>query len=87
MTSWKGWELTDNLVRFGIEQDGTIIGKDEEVAIGGEVDERIQIVLIPITGFLEEVKEVGLGIGVSFSWNVLITKSFATTNDDESTIR
>jgi hypothetical protein len=34
VATWKGWELTDNLVGLGIEQDGAIIGKDEEVAIG-----------------------------------------------------
>ena len=43
----KGGEFADLRAGFVVEEDGVLVGEDEEVAVGGEVDERVEVVLGP----------------------------------------
>lgn len=42
----------------GVEDDGAVVGEDEQVAVGGEVDEGVQVVLHIVGGVPQEL-EVG----------------------------
>lgn len=49
----QGGELADDLVGVEVYEDGAIVGEDEDVAVGGEVDERVEVVLVQIGGFVK----------------------------------
>lgn len=47
-------ELLDHLVAERVEEDGSAVGEDEEVSIGKEVDEGVQVILVEIRGLVNE---------------------------------
>lgn len=48
----QGGELQDNLVLLKVKEDGSVVGEDEDVAVGGEVDERVEVVLVQVGGLV-----------------------------------
>ena len=35
----------------GVEKNGAVVGEDEEVTVGGKMDERVEIVFVNVCGF------------------------------------
>jgi len=47
-TSGEDWEGTNHFVGARVEEQGTVIGEDEEIGITGEVDKRVKVVLVNV---------------------------------------
>ncbi len=55
-------ELAHDLAGPGVEYHGAVVGEDEQVPVGEEVDERVQVVLHVVGGVAEDLEGVGGGV-------------------------
>ena len=81
-------EGAEDLVGGGIKEEGTVVGEDEEVSVGGEVDERVEVVLVQVGGFIEEWEEVWFLAGLAFfPWDELVAECPAPSDHYEISVR
>lgn len=69
-------ELADDGGIIRVEDNRAVVGEDEEVAVGGEEDERVEVVLEHVGGLPEEGEVYVLGVGFALSGQVYDLKPF-----------
>ncbi|ONK69098.1 uncharacterized protein A4U43_C05F19340 [Asparagus officinalis] len=65
-------ELADDVAGLGVEEDGTVVGEEEDVAVGGEVGEGVKVVFLPVGGFFEEGQGDVRSVGLAGKLNILV---------------
>lgn len=82
----ENWVLFDDLVGPWIEEYGTVVGEDKDVAVGGEIDKWIEVVLGFVGGFLKKFGLEDFCVLGSLRRNELVAHGGASTNDDKGTV-
>jgi hypothetical protein len=85
--AWEDGELADDLAVPGVEQDGAVVGEDEQSPVGKEVDERVQVVLHVVGGVTEYLEGDGLGIRLPFRRNEFVAERTPATEHDGAAVR
>lgn len=80
----------DSLSGVGVEDDGLVVGENEEVAVGEEVDEGVEIVFSSavVFGFSEEIElvECGRAFELVVRRDDLVVESIPAADDDEAAV-